>query len=428
MSMGTVDTMMVGRIPGEKAAEIALGASVLGNSLLFIVGSFAIGVLLGLDPVLSQARGARDQVAFARGFQRGMLVAAGLAVLASVPLAFARPLLELFRQPPETLPEAARYAQISILGIPALTAFACLRQTLVVLGRMRAIIAAVALTSLLNIFLNWVLIFGHLGVPAMGVEGSAWASSISRWAMLAWVVWFAWPRLSTHVLPLDRGSLALAPILRFLRLGAPVGVQQALEFSAFLTVLLMMGWIGSAEQAAHSVAINLASLAFMFAIGTSSAGSIRVGRAVGAQNPGTMRLASKVALCLGLSFMSVSALLFICAPGFLASLFTHDQEVVEIAAGLLVVAAAFQLFDGTQVVTLGLLRGLGDTTFPTLINLFGYWFVGCPFGYYLAFHTDVGPAGLWWGLVAGLGTVALVLLLRLRNQLRGRVERVRIET
>lgn len=428
MSMGIVDTMMVGRIPGEDAAKLALGAAVLGNSLMFLGGSFAIGVLMGLDPVLSQARGARDRVAFARGFQRGILVAFVLAVISSIPLAFARPLLELLQQPAETLPDAVDYARISILGALPLTLFGVLRQALIALGRMRAVIVAVALAFLLNILLNWVLIYGHLGAPAMGVAGSAWASVLSRTVMLLGVVAFARKRLVPHVLPLDRASLQVKPILRFLKLGAPVGIQQMLEYSAFMTVLMMMGWKGASEQAAHSVAIQLASFSFMFPIGVSSAGGIRVGRAVGAQNPEQMRLASRVALQLGLVFMAAAALLFIALPGFLTGLFTHDEQIIAIASGLLAVAAAFQLFDGTQVVALGLLRGLGDTTFPTLINLVGYWGVGCPLGYFLAFRTDLGAPGLWWGLVAGLGTVSVILVLRLQRLLRGTVERVRIES
>ena len=428
MAMGTVDAVMVGRIPGEDAAEIALAAVSLGNMMLFAGGSFAMGVLFGLDPVLSQALGARDPKQFARGVQRGFLVGAALTVLVAIPLLLARPLLSMLDQPVDVVPDASRYAQITVAGLPAFLGFTVLRQTSIALGRMRAVIVAVILANGVNVLANWALIFGHLGLPAMGVAGSAWASTLSRYAMFLGVLYLAWPEISERALPLDRESLARKPILRFLRLGLPVGAQQALEYGAFAMVAVMMGWIGAREQAGHLVALNLAALSFMVPVGVSSAGTVRVGRAIGAGDHGGARHASWAALLLGVGFMATAAILFVSLPETLTALYTPDLDVVQVASALLVIAAAFQLFDGTQVVTLGLLRGLGDTTWPAVVNLFGYWCVGCPLGWWLAFRAGLGASGLWWGLVAGLGTVAVILAVRLSRLLASGVERVRIES
>jgi MATE family multidrug resistance protein len=427
MAMGTVDTLMVGHIPGERAAELALAAVGIGNVLFFAVGSFAIGVLMALDPVVSQALGAGDRRAVSLGVQRGLLLAAVLSALVALPLAFTEPLLRALGQPPEVVPLAADYLAAVAPSVPLFLGFALLRQVLQAMGHLRPMLLAVGVANLANVFFNWALIYGRAGLPELGAVGSGWATSLSRVVMIGLLLWFSFERLRPHLRPWSPQVFSLAPLWRMVRLGVPIGLQVSLEFWAFGLVAVLMGRLGSLEQAAHQVAINLASLSFMVPMGVSAAASVRVGFNVGRGDGAAVRRSAAVSLLLGVGAMAGSALLFLVWPTPLAALYSEDGAVVALAASLLPLAAAFQLFDGTQVVALGCLRGAGDTLVPMAINLFGYWVVGLPVGLWLTFPRELGPYGLWWGLVVGLAVVATVLALRLRFRLAGELERLHID-
>jgi multidrug resistance protein, MATE family len=275
--------------------------------------------------------------------------------------------------------------------------------------------------------LNWTLVFGRLGFPAMGPVGTGWASSISRWTMLIGLVLFTLGRLGPYLRPAGREVLRLRPLGRMLRIGLPVGAQLELEVGAFAVVALVMGWIGTAEMAGHQVAINLASLTFMVPLGMAQAASVRVGQAVGRAEPTAARRSSLTALVSGGAFMAVMAVVFLALPGPLTALYTSEPEVVLIAVALIPVAGVFQVFDGLQVVAAGVLRGIGDTTVPFLANLVAFWGIGMPIGLYLCFRTPAGPVGLWWGLVAALAVVALFLVARVRVRMRRDVVRIMID-
>jgi MATE family multidrug resistance protein len=190
----------------------------------------------------------------------------------------------------------------------------------------------------------------------------------------------------------------------------------------------MMGWMGTREMAGHQVAINLAALTFMVPLGVGDAASVLVGQGVGREDPEGTRGAARAAFACGIAFMSLAAIIFLCLPEQLARLYSRDLEVVGVAAALIPIAGVFQVFDGTQVVAGGVLRGLGDTRAPMVANLVGYWFVAIPVSVYLGFSLDLGPAGLWWGLVVGLGLVGTSLLLRVMRRLARRQPRVVIDT
>jgi MATE family multidrug resistance protein len=212
-----------------------------------------------------------------------------------------------------------------------------------------------------------------------------------------------------------------------LRLGMPIGCQYTLEFGAFAFVALMMGWLGTRAMAGHQVAINLASLTFMVPLGVADAGAILVGHAVGREDPAGTRGAARAALLCGIAFMSCTAVVFLTLPGPLTRLYTTDAAVTAVAVALIPLAGVFQVFDGTQVVAGGILRGLGETKVAMLVNLFGYWFFGLPVSYLLGFVMGFGPRGLWYGLVLGLATVATILLVRVRMALARERRRVLID-
>ena len=422
MAMGVVDTIMVGHISAQALAAVALG-----NLYFFSLAVFAMGTLMVLDPVVAQAVGARDRPAIARAVQRGVLMAGLLTLPAALLLTVATPVFVLARQPAEVVPLAAAYALRSVPGTFPFLLFIVFRQSLQAMRRTVPIVAAIVAANLANAALNWMLIFGHLGFPAMGVVGSAWATSASR-ALLVVVLWLAAKReLGPLLSPFRREVWQLTPLGRMLRLGLPIGVQHFLEFGAFALVALMMGWLGTRPMAGHQIAINLAALTFMVPLGVGDAASVLVGQAVGRGDPGGTRGAARAALACGAAFMAATAVLFLVFPEPLARLYSRDLEVIAIAAALIPIAGVFQVFDGLQAVAAGVLRGVGDTRGPMLINLLGYWVLGLPLSIYLGFVAGLGPAGLWWGLVLGLGVVATSLLVRVRSRLARTHSRVVID-
>ena len=407
--MGVVDTVMVGHVSPTDLASVALG-----NLYLFMTTSFGLGTLFALDPLVSQAFGAGDRSGIARAFQRGFVIAFGLAVFSSLLLTPGRPLLTLLRQPADVIPVAADYALVSIPGVLPFYCFVVLRQSLQSMGRVAPIVVVILLANLANVFFNWVLIFGNLGAPALGAVGSGWATTLSRWFMLLALVGIAWPLIRPYLRPLRADAIDIEPLLRMCRLGFPIGIQFFLEFGVFGVIGILMGSLGTIEMASHQVAINLASLTFMMAVGVTQATTILVGQAVGSGDPQRARRSAGAGLLIAGTLMAFTGVVFLSIPGLLARLYTPDIEVWGLAATLIPVAGIFQIFDGLQAVGSGILRGVGDTLAPMLVNLVGFWMIGLPISLYLAFPGGLGPLGLWWGMAAGLGAVALFLLVRVR--------------
>lgn len=422
IAMGVVDTIMVGHV-----SPAALAAVALGNLYSFGFCIFGLGVLLALDPIIAQALGAGDEPAVRRGLQRGLVLSVVLTVPTSVMLLAAEPALTLLQQPSEVVPLAAGYVFRVLPSIWPFFAFVVLRQTLQAHHRMRPIVLTLVAANLINAALNYLWIFGNLGFPALGVLGSAWATTVSRWLMAGLMLGLGWPYLGKHLRRLGRDVFEPGPILRMLKVGAPIGVQMLLEFGAFATIALLMGWLGVVQVAAHQVAINLASQTFMVAVGISSAAAIVVGHAVGRGDAEGVHRSSVAALLLGAAFMSVTALTFVSIPGGLAGIYTDEIDVFGLAVMLIPIAGVFQIFDGIQAVALGVLRGLGDTRVPMMVSIVGFWCFGMPVSLWLAFGLDRGAVGLWWGLVVGLATVAAVLVLRIRYREGRELERLIID-
>jgi multidrug resistance protein, MATE family len=411
MLMGVVDTIMVGRV-----SPAALAASALGHLYFFVITIFGLGVLMALDPIIAQALGARDELAVARGLQRGIVLSVVLTVPVSLLMLAIGPVLTFVGQPAEVIPGAAGYVYRLLPSIWPFYAFIVLRQTLQAHQRTGPIVVTIVVANLLNLALNYLWVYGKLGFAASGVLGSAWATTASRWVMAAMMLVLGWRYIRPYLARLAPNLLDPRPIGRMLRLGSPIGAQMVLEVGAFGTVALFMGWLGVDQVAAHQVALNLASLTFMVPLGVSGAAAVIVGQAVGRGDAAGVRRSTWAALVVGAGFMALMALLLIAAPGALARLYTSDPGVLALAVLLLPIAGVFQVFDGLQVVSIGLLRGLGDTQIPVIVNIVGFWCLGMPVSLWLGFGLEYGAVGLWWGLVVGLVMVAIFLIVRVKQR------------
>lgn len=421
MLMPVVDAMMLGRV---SAAALAAGA--LGNIITFPLLIFGAGVISALDPLVAQAYGAGDRAAISAHLQRGIVLSVALAVPFGLVFANVSPILHRLGQADAILGDAAAFARGLIWGLPAYFLFFAFRQTLQAMSVVRPTAVAIVIGNLVNVAANWALIFGHLGFPALGVAGSAWSTSLGRWAMLACLLWAARATLGERFQGwrgITREAVDLAHHLRLLRIGVPIGLHQSIEVLFFATLALMMGHMGVAALAGHQIAINLASLSFMIPMGIGGAAATRVGNAIGRQDMPGARRAAVACLVLGAGVMVAFALLFALAPEALARLYTADRQVIAMAALLLPVGAVFQVFDGIQVVGAGILRGAADTTFPAGLAVLGFWILGLPAGWYLAFPAGHGAAGLWWGMTVGLAAVSFLLVARIARRFRGTIGR-----
>lgn len=422
MGMGVVDTIMVGHV-----SPAALAAAALGNLYFFVGGIFGQGTLMVLDPVISQAVGARDEEAIARAVQRGMLLSLVLTVITCATFAPAEPVLRLLRQQPEVVPDAVAYVSLAIPGVFPFYAFIVFRQSLQAMGRVAPVLWTVLLANTLNAGLNWIFIYGNVGSPPLGVAGSSIATSISRWVMALLLLAVSRETLWRRLASWRRESTSLVPLFRMIRLGVPIGVQYLLEYGAFAAAALLMGVLGTTQMAAHQIAINLASFTFMVPLGVSTATAVLVGQAIGAGDEPRARRAAFAGIACGTAFMCVSALAFRLLPEPLARAYTGDAAVIGLAATLIPIAGVFQIFDGIQAVAAGVLRGIGDTHAPAVINVIGFWLIGLPVSWALAFRFGGGAVGLWWGIVVGLAAVATILLGRVRARLARSMRRVVID-
>lgn len=422
MLMGVVTTIMVGHV---SATELA--AAALGNLCFVWVAMLGWGTLMALDPIVAQAHGADDREGVARGVQRGLVLAVGLGVLTALLFLPVRPVLVLLRQPADVVPLAARYIEVSIPGILPFFVFLVLRQSLQAMGRMRAIVATILGANVLNAALGWALIFGHLGSPALGVVGAGLAATVSRCALALGLLALAWRDLRPLLLPMRREALDRVALAHMVQLGLPIGLQMQLEYGVFAFVALLMGLLGTVPMAAHQIALTIASVTFMVPQGIGGAAAVLVGQAIGAGDGARARRAAAASLGAGAAFMLLCGLALMGLPGPMARLFSSEAPVLAVATLLLPIAGVFQVFDGIQVVSIGVLRGVGDTRAPVVLNVLAFWVIGLPASLWFGFGLGGGAAGLWWGLVVGLVLVAIALLARVRQRLRRSLARIVVD-
>ena len=412
MAQGIVDTIMVGKL-----GPVAIGAVALGNAVCNTPSLFGLGLLLGLDTLVSQAYGRKDHDECHRWLAQGVY----LALIATPPLMLMIGLASFGFAPfgitSEVAGPAASYLRILNWGTLPLLLYAGTRRYLQGVGDVHVITATYVGANLLNWFGNWVLIYGKLGFPALGVNGSALSTVFARIFMAGALLGFSWryERKRGHPLFLHWAGPSVARLKRLFSLGAPAAGQILLEVGAWNLTVLAAGWLTPAELATHQIVLNYASLTYMVPLGVSAAAAVSVGHAVGAGDPARARRAGWLAMGLATSFMLMAAVVFLVAPVPLIALYTRNPQVMALGPGLLLVVAAFQIFDGIQTVSTGALRGLGETRTPMLANLVGYWFLGLPLGLTLCFAMRCGIYGMWIGLTLALIVIAVTLLLRWRR-------------
>jgi MATE family multidrug resistance protein len=410
MSMGIVDTIMVGRLPNS---AIAIGATGLGQSLYHSIAIFGAGLLLGLDTFVAHAYGREDLDDARHSLVNGLCLALALTPVLMLAVSFWPALMQHFGISPELVEPMRPFLRALNLGTLPLLAYFALRRYLQAMNVVLPIMFALISANLVNLVGDWALIYGHLGLPAMGIPGSGWATCFARIYMASVLaITLLWVE-SRRSVPKWAGTIRidLRRIAALLKLGLPAAGQIVMEIGAFSAATALIAKLGPVPLSGHEIALNMAALSFMVPLGISSAAAVRVGQQLGRKDPAGARRAGWSAIVLGGAFMTCSGLVFVSIPTWIARLFSPDPIVIRTGARLLLVAAAFQLFDGLQTVATGALRGSGDTRTPMLANFIAYWFIGLPLGYVLCFKLGWGAVGVWIGLCVGLILIGSALLL-----------------
>jgi MATE family multidrug resistance protein len=412
MVMGMTDTIMLGRLgPTE------LAASSFANILVWIPMVFGIGLMVAVSMRVSQARGSNSPDIAAESLRHGLWLGlvAGAALAAG--LLALLPWLGHFGQSPEVAAAApVFYLPVALSVLPALMTMA-LKNYADAMEQPWVCFWINLGGILLNVLLNWLLIFGKLGCPALGLAGAGWATCAARTATL--IALFAWVATA----PAFRGWRPLrwaivprwAVMTRLLALGTPVSLGLLTEVAAFGTAGLMAGWLGTASLAAHQIALSCASFTFMVPLGLSMATTVRVGACHGAEERARLRAIAIGSLAAGAGLMTLSAAGFLCFGPIIAGWFVSDPGVQSLAARLLVIAGLFQIFDGLQITASGVLRGLNDVRVPALLSFVAYWVLALPLAWVAAFVLGWNAEGIWAGLALGLGAVACALVIRVRR-------------
>ena len=408
MTMGLVDTLMVGRIGPE-----AIGAVGIGSSVFIGLVIFAMGLLLGLDTLVSHAYGAGRLDDCHRWLLHGVVLSLVITVPITGLLLLCEQALGRWGIDPTVAELAGPYLHIVTWSVLPLLLYASFRRYLQGMGIVRPVMIALTLANIANVVTNWILIFGKLGAPALGVRGAAWATVASRIVMAGFllVVIVVRERGRRPGLFETRVTIEGAWLRKLFSLGLPAAVQVTLEVGVFAAATALAGRLTPVSLAAHQIAINIAAFTFMVPLGVSSAGAVRVGQAIGRRDAAGAARAGWTAILFGVLFMTCAAAAFVLIPSALIGAFTSDTRVLQAGVSLLFVAAVFQVFDGLQGVSTGVLRGLGDTRTPMFWNLAGHWVIGLPLGYTLCFGLGLGVVGLWWGLSTGLMVCGVALLL-----------------
>jgi multidrug resistance protein, MATE family len=422
MAMGFVDVVMIGRLGPE-----AMAAGVIGTSAYFTLALVCMGVVMAVNPLVAQAVGAGDREGVGRAVRQGLWLAAILAAPLMVVLSQAEGLLLMAGQEPETAALAASYLRAILWGTLPHLWYTALRGFAEGVARPRPILIVTIAAAFVNVFGNWVLMYGNLGAPALGLAGTGWSSAIVMWALFGGML------LMTHRVEVFRRFAVFETvrrpdpraILALFRLGWPIGVTFGLESGLFLTATLLVGWVGTSALAAHQIALNAASVTFMIPLGVAMATTVRVGQAAGAGDQIGAERAGWAGITTGTAFMVVPALLFWLRPEWVVWVYTGSTgggdsglEVGRQAAVLLGIAAVFQLFDGVQVTAGGALRGLKETRAPMVVGAVSYWGIGLSAAWGLGIVGGGGAPGIWWGLTLGLAAAAVGLTVWFRWRVR----------
>jgi MATE family multidrug resistance protein len=406
MLMGVTDSVMIGRTGTVPLAASSFGAGIFG--VFFIIG---VGLLTPVSVFTSRSRGAGRHDEAGEYLRHGLILALATSLVEFGLILYFSGHLRWFRQQPVVIAAVNPFLLLIGLSLVPVLAYLALRQFSESMGRPWVPMLMLLCGVLLNAFLDWVLIYGHLGMPSLGLTGAGIATLVSRTLSPAAI--FAWMRID----PSMRAALPrrwLAPVSwermrRMLSIGLPASGSLLFEGGAFAAATVMMGWLGAAPLAAHQVAISCAALTFMLPLGLSMAVGIRMGAAVGAGHHSKLRPIWVGAVGMSVTQSTLFTVVYLFCGRAIASSFIGDPSVIATATRLLVVAAVFQVFDGAQVVNAAALRGLTDVRVPAAITFVAYWVIALPAGYLLGIRGAFGPAGIWMGLAAGLAAAAVLL-------------------
>lgn len=408
--MGVTDNIMVGRYIGK----IGLGSAGIANSMSFLIASIGMGGLSVVAPLISKAKAERNIAEINRLFRAGIKVSLWFSLILGIMGFICIYYFEIFQQSPEINQQAPRFMALIVISNAFMFVFAAAKQLSDGLSRTYVAMMITVFGLIFNIIFNYILINGHLGFPKMGLNGAATSTLLTRVVMLVALLFYLF-KTKTFKKYLHAKYKALQTndlVVMIFKIGVPSGLQFFFEIAAFSLAVIMMGWLGENQLAAHQIAINVASTTYMMASGLGIAGGIRVGEGRGLRNIEKIRFSGNVALLLVVIFMTAMMLIILIFNRFFVELYISDTEVIEIALKLMLVAAVFQLSDGVQVVSLGILRGISDVNIPTWITMFAYWGLSLPLGYLLAFNLEMDAIGIWVGLLAGLTASAVLLTIR----------------
>lgn len=413
-----VDNIMVGQLGTAELAAVSLG-----NSFIFIAMSIGMGFSTAITPLIAEADSEKDFVKGKSSFKHGLFLCSVLSVLLFILMLIAKPLMYLMKQPEEVVELAIPYLDLVAISLIPLIIFQGFKQFSDGLSMTKYPMYATILANVINVVLNYALIFGKLGFPQMGIVGAAIGTLVSRIVMLFFLWWLlkGKEKSKAYVTNIKLFSLENRMIKKVLNLGFPSAMQMFFEVAIFTGAIWLSGTLGKNPQAANQIALNLSSMTYMVAIGLSVAAMIRVGNQKGLRDFTELRRIAISIFLLGLSLAFVFAILFLVFHNALPKLYVDfddvnnlmdNSEVVSIAATLLLAAAIFQLSDSAQVILLGALRGLQDVKIPTIITFIAYWLIGFPISYYLGKEDAYGSFGIWLGLIAGLTSAAILLYFR----------------
>lgn len=408
ISMGIVDTMMVGRIAGNPATAIA--AVSISSIFLSTIAALGSGLMLGLDPLIARAFGAGDHEECREWLRMGLHLTLAVTPVLTAVLWLCVPMFRLFGYEAALLHEIARFLHALVWSMPPLIVYMAFRRYLQATNRARPITFALITANLVNAGGNWILIYGNLGAPAMGSRGSAWSTVAARTYMAAVLIAYAWVAERWRIADLGRRWFVpeLARLRKLVGLGFPAAAQIAFEIGVFAMAGALMGKLGSVMLAAHQIILHTTATTFMVTIGIGSAAAVRVGQSFGRGEPREAARFGWTAIVLSMAFMIVCSFLIVAFPRAIGRVFTTDAAVIEAAVPLLAIGAFFQIFDGIQSSAMGALRGAGDTRTPMLCHMIGYWAVGLPAGYALCFAAGWRARGMWTGLCIAVVLVASV--------------------
>jgi len=411
--MGVFDNAMVGSLQPVEYGAIAVAAAGISNAIFFLVTVLGLGIMMAVSTLVSISKAKKDAASCGEYLKYSIVASVITSVVLSIILLFCAFNFHVFQQPPAVEALAVDYfLLISISTFPLFAGFGVKNFT-DGLSYTKPAMVVTLIGVVLNIFLNWLFIFGNWGVPAMGLNGAGVATITSRvFIFIVLLVYVLKSPLFSEYRKMTKGiNLRSSHLKEIFKIGLPSGLQYFFEIGAFTAANIMAGWLGAFQSAAHQIALTLAAISYMVSLGISTAGSIRVSAAFGDNDKLAAKRAGYSALFMISAFMLISAVLLIAFNAILPPLFNEQETVVRYASALLLIAALFQFSDGAQAVGLGILRGLKDVKYPTGVTLFAYWLVGLPFAYYFAFELDMDVQGIWYGLTIGL-TVSAIFLTR----------------